>query len=414
MKCARLHKARRRGAVAPLVAVLMVVLLGMVAFAVDVGWMGIAQAELQNAADAAALAGAGQLMDPCVQFSLPGQTVANQASILSAAQASAKTYAKDFASHNRAGGVSNLVLLDSDIEFGFTDSTGKYTKYTSSPWGGATGFPNTIKVTLRLDDTAGGNGPLGLFFGGVLGRGATNLTATASATIYTGSVDTFSGSPNARLLPMTLDVNAWNNFLATGVSSDGLLHLDGNGVPQMQVYPSPALASGNFGMLSLNDSSGDASSISNWIDYGLSSGDLKALQSANLLPLSKHDTTQWDWSGASGFKSSDLNSLTVGDTYLLPLFKPVVATPGATYQATDNTAGPATPGSGGTGSNAYYQIVQFVGVKVTQLDKSTDVFFQPTYVLDASAIMSTGSVTPATSGSSSNLVTTFTAPKLSR
>ena len=58
---------------APLVAVLMVVLLGMVAFAVDVGWMGIAQAELQNAADAAALAGAGQLMDPCVQFSLPGR-----------------------------------------------------------------------------------------------------------------------------------------------------------------------------------------------------------------------------------------------------------------------------------------------------------------------------------------------------
>ena len=160
---------------APLVAVLMVVLLGMVAFAVDVGWMGIAQAELQNAADAAALAGAGQLMDPCVQFSLPGQTVANQASILSAAQASAKTYAKDFASHNRAGGVSNLVLLDSDIEFGFTDSTGKYTKYTSSPWGGATGFPNTIKVTLRLDDTAGGNGPLGLFFGGVLGRSSTKL-----------------------------------------------------------------------------------------------------------------------------------------------------------------------------------------------------------------------------------------------
>ena len=404
----------RRGAIAPMAALLLAVLVGMLAFSIDVGYIAVVKGELQNAADAAALAGAGQLMDPCVQFSLPGQTVANQASILSAAQASAKTYAKDFASHNRAGGVSNLVLLDSDIEFGFTDSTGKYTKYTSSPWGGATGFPNTIKVTLRLDDTAGGNGPLGLFFGGVLGRSSTNLTATASATIYTGSVDNFSGSPNARLLPMTVDVNAWNSFLATGLSSDGLLHLDGNGVPQLQVYPSPALAPGNFGMLSLNDSSNDSSSIGNWIDYGLSASDLKALQSANLLPLSKSDTTQWNWLGASGFKSSDLNNLTVGDTYLLPLFKPVVATPGATYQATDKSAGAATPGSGGSGSNAYYQIVQFVGVKVTQLDKSTDVFFQPYYVLDPAAVLKTSTITPAVPGSSSSLVTTFTTPKLSQ
>jgi len=29
---------------------------------------------------------------------------------------------------------------------------------------------------------------------------------------------------NAGLLPMTLDVNAWNNYLLTGQSSDGLLH----------------------------------------------------------------------------------------------------------------------------------------------------------------------------------------------
>jgi Flp pilus assembly protein TadG len=413
MKCARLHKAKRRGAVAPLMAALMIVLLGMVAFAVDVGWMGIAQTELQNAADAAALAGAGQLMQPSVQYNLPGQTLTNKASILSAAEDSAKTYAKSFAGYNRAGGVSSLVLLDSDVEFGYTDATGKYTKYTGNVLY-ATSFPNTIKVTLRLDDTAGGNGPLGLFFGGVLGRSTTNLTATASATIYTGSIDTFSGSPNAPLLPMTLDVNAWNTFLSTGLSSDGLLHLDGNGLPQLQVYPSPALAPGNFGMLSLDDSSNDANDIANWINNGLSASDLKTLQSNKLLPLSKHDTTQWDWKGAPGFKASDLNDLTVGQTYLLPLFKPVVATPGANYQATDKDAGPATPGTGGVGQNAYYQIVQFVGIKITQLDKSSDAFVQPTFVMDAAAILNKSSITPAVPGSSSNLVTTFATPKLSQ
>jgi len=384
----------------------------MVAFAIDVGWMVVAQTELQNAADASALAGAGQLMDPSVQFSLPGQTAAHQTSTLSAAQASATSYAKNFASYNRAGGVRSLVLLDNDIEYGLSDAKGTYTKYTGNIKY-ATSFPNTIKVTLRLDGTTGGNGPLGLFFGPVLGMSTTNLTATASATIYSGTVDNFIAPPNAGLLPMTVDVNSWNSYLATGESNDGTIHLDGNGVPQMQLYPSPDLAPGNFGMLSLDDSDNDAKSISNWIDKGLSATDLKSLQDNHLVPLSKHDTTQWDWKGAPGFKASDLNDLTVGQTYLLPLFKPVVATTGSSYQATDKSAGPATPGTDGVGSNAYYQIVQFVGIKISQLDKSSALYVQPAYVLDPAALLNSSSITPMTPGSSSTLVTTFATPKLS-
>jgi Flp pilus assembly protein TadG len=413
MQYARLKSKKRRGAVAVLTAILLVVLLGIVAFAVDIGWMVLAESELQNASDAAALAGAGQLMDPSVQFSLPLNTATNQASILSAAQTSAKTYAKNFASYNRAGGISNMVLLDTDIEFGLTDASGNYTKYTGNSTY-ANSFPNTIKVTLRLDSTTGGNGPLGLFFGPVLGMSTVDLTATASSTIYTGSVDNFNSTPNAGILPMTVDVNAWNTFLATGQSSDGTIHLDSNGLPQMQLYPSPSLAPGNFGMLSLDDSSNSASAIRGWIDSGLASSDLATLQGDHLLPLSSHDTTLWDWKGAPGFKASDLNSLAVGTTYLLPLFKPVVATTGSSYQATDKSAGPATPGNGGVGQNAYYQIVQFVGVKITQVDKSSDVYVRPTYVLDPAAVLSASSIKPMTPGSSANLVTTFTTPKLSR
>jgi Flp pilus assembly protein TadG len=413
MLCSQLQNKKRRGAVAVLTAILMVVLLGMVAFAVDVGWMSLSQSELQNAADAAALAGAGQLMSPSVQFSLPKNTATNQASILSAAETSAKTYAKNFASYNRAGGVSSLVLLDSDIEFGLTDSNGNYTKYTGNATY-ANSFPNTIKVTLRLDSTSGGNGPLGLFFGSVLGTNNVNLTAAASATIYTGTVDNFSSTPNTGLLPLTLDVSAWNTFLATGQSSDGIIHTDANGLPQYQLYPSPNSAPGNFGTLSLDDSSNNSSSISSWISNGLSASDLATLQTYKLLPLSAHDNTQWDWKGVPGLKASDLDQLTVGQTYLLPLFNPVVATTGSSYQATDKSAGPATPGSGGVGQNAYYQVVKFVGVQITQLDKGSDVFVQAAYVLDPAAIMSTSSITPMIPGSSANLVTTFTTPKLTQ
>src|SRR5205807_709981 len=48
----------RRGAMAPLMAILVVPLLGMMAFSVDLGWIMKTQAELQNIADSAALAGA--------------------------------------------------------------------------------------------------------------------------------------------------------------------------------------------------------------------------------------------------------------------------------------------------------------------------------------------------------------------
>ena len=66
---------RRRGAVTVLVALLTVPFLGMVAFAVDIAWIVQSRSDLQNAADAAALAGAEQLMNGFVQYSLPGQTL---------------------------------------------------------------------------------------------------------------------------------------------------------------------------------------------------------------------------------------------------------------------------------------------------------------------------------------------------
>ena len=63
----------RRGAVAPLAALLLAFLVGMLAFALDVGYMAVVKGELQNAADAAALAGAARVQVPYVQYYLPSQ-----------------------------------------------------------------------------------------------------------------------------------------------------------------------------------------------------------------------------------------------------------------------------------------------------------------------------------------------------
>ena len=109
MKKSRLKS--RRGAVAVLVAVLMVVLLAMVSFCVDIGYMTRVNAELQNAADAAALAGASKLTTP--QFNGINSSGPAQASI-----AAARSEAQKFATLNSAGSTT-LSLLSSDTMVGY-------------------------------------------------------------------------------------------------------------------------------------------------------------------------------------------------------------------------------------------------------------------------------------------------------
>ncbi len=230
--------SRRKGAVAVLMAVLAVPLLGMVAFGVDTAWIAASKAKLQAAADAATLAGARQLAS---RFNTYNSTApSGQAAFITSTETSAKTYAKNFASYNAAGGVSSLVLADADIEFGYTNTAGTYTKLS-----GTSTYPNTIKATLRLDGSS--NAALSLFFAPVLGMSSTTVTATATAVIYvTGNITGFNSSlgVNGKMLPVALDIGAWNTFIATGVSPDGTTHLGPNGKPQLQVYPSPGSARG--------------------------------------------------------------------------------------------------------------------------------------------------------------------------
>ena len=56
MKHRRSSETSRRGAVAPMTAILTIPLLGMLAFSVDLSYMVTTQTQLQTAADSAALA----------------------------------------------------------------------------------------------------------------------------------------------------------------------------------------------------------------------------------------------------------------------------------------------------------------------------------------------------------------------
>jgi Flp pilus assembly protein TadG len=399
----------RRGAIAPLTAVLLIPLLGMIAFAVDMGWITHSQNELQSAADAAALAGAAQLPGNWASYYMitqngqtPLQQAAAQSALLTAAEKSASSYAKMYAGYNRAGGVDSLTLLDSDIEFGFTDASGNYT-----PAPTYTGYPNTIKVTLRRDSTA--NGSLGLFFARVLGMDTVDLKATAAATIYTANVNGFQTSNSAamaRILPMTYDVNHWNNFIATGQSPDGTSTTDSNGNPTLAVYPSIKFT-GNFGQLSLDQGNDGASTISGWLNNGVSTSDIQQEKSAGLLPLSSHDSSlPPDWKGNPGLKESTIHtaSQNVGTIYLLPLFKPV----------NDGSIDPSLYQAGiGLGSNYYYTIVQFVAIQIVSADDGS-IIVEPVSGIYADAVLNGVMVATPPTSSSWSVATTFGACKLTQ
>jgi hypothetical protein len=397
----RTTRAPRRGAILPMAAFLLIVVVGMIAFAVDIGWVVLARTQLQTAADAAALAGADPLMDAYVQYQLAGTggaSGASQPTILSSAMAAARAKAIKWASYNGAGGVSSLTLNGSDVQFGYTDSSGNYTPYTT---GGP--FPNTVKVTMRMDGSA--NGALPLFFAPAIGDGSTNLKANAAAVITGGKVNNFNASAsNVAVLPVCYDVNWWNNFVQTGKWPDGTSSTDGNGMPQLQVYPCIQDV-GNFGILSLDDSHIGATTVNGWIQDGMAPSDLSALQSAGLVPLSSHPN-QWDWSGDTGFKSTNVQAMNncIGQTFVLPLFTPY---------ATDSSPGGYQAGVG-TGSGYAYNIVQFVGVKVvTPPQANQEVYLQPAAVVNAAAAFSSVAPVDTTQGSSS-LVTTFTYPRLAQ
>jgi Flp pilus assembly protein TadG len=349
---------RRRGAIVVLGVILLTLLVGMLAFSIDIGYTVAVRAELQNAADAAALAAAQRLQDPFVQYYAPGQIAQN--SIYTAAVTDSTTptspicTAQQFAAKNTAGGV-NITVPTSDISFSYWDGQNAFVP-ASYPGN----FPNTVTVVTRRDSVA--NGPLALFFAQIFGITSTELTATASATIFAGDITSLQSiaGVNAHILPVAFDVNYWKTFIQTGQSPDGNTYLGTNGNPQVQVYPYPGNAPGSFGLLDVGTPANDTPAFRTWIDDGETPNDISYLVSNNLVPVSM-DAPQ-AWKCGPGLKStlvSDFQSV-MGVANLLPLFKPV----------NDGSNGQSYQAASGTGQNATYQIVGFVGVTVTQADGS--------------------------------------------
>jgi Flp pilus assembly protein TadG len=415
-----LSRGGRKGAIAPLTAILMIPLVAMLAFAVDMGYITHTHNELQAAADAAALAGANQLIDNYTAYHVAGTSPSAKETLLKAAGDSARAKAKAYAGDNSAADAASLTLLDSDIELGFTDANGQYTALPAY-----SGYPNTLKVTLRRDASA--NGPLPMFFARALGVNTVDLTATATASIYAGRIDGFRGTTpvRSRILPVAYDVNDWNDFLKGTYQPWMTVEKDSAGLPRLSVYTS-VKDRGNFGQLSLDQSNDGASTIKGWIHDGVTGEELQGGYTKGLLPLSSHNPNSLpDWKGNPGVKDTTIQAIGdhVNDLYLLPLYKPFSTGQGSSSSSNNGNGNGKGNGSGsdyqagqGQGSNYYYTIVQFVGVKISAVDHTGNpkvVKVQASSLIDPNALYTDLLPVQPPSGSSP-VVTTFTGAKLIR
>ena len=259
----------QRGATAIIVAIALVMLIGFVALAVDIGYLAATKNELQDIADAAALAGAGNMGDQYLNTP-PLDGIADCDKIRKAA--------KDTAFANKAAGL-NISIDDSDVEFGrwidnvfYPNSASSVNPCTFDNSDTITDNdkPTAIKVTARRDsDPKSAEGPITTFFARIFGIQTVDVRADAIAALTPVgevpkiqlpiglSINLFNGTHDCQqdidFTNTGLSCAGWNNFENDSINAnlmDGRLlgMITGDGCPggDCQVGPTDANGSGTI------------------------------------------------------------------------------------------------------------------------------------------------------------------------
>lgn len=351
----------RKGVILVLTALLLVLMLAMIAFAVDLGYLNVARTELQRSADAAAIAATYDLIqsgDPASQ--------ANYSELETKARARAVQYAALNKVLAQSPG-----LAQSDVTIGYlANPSDKNSQIVAS----GANAPNAVRVLVRR--ASGQNNEVPLFFGRLLGRNLVSMQAEATAAMR-GDIIGFttpSDGGNLNILPFALDEDAWNN--ATGSGSDGWKYdsttkqvtAGSDGVRELKLYPSDTGSSGNSGTVTIGGEQGTSfleSQIRNGVtptDLGAHGGSLEFNGGGKLLLKANP--------GLSAGMSDGLTAI-IGQPRIIPIYNNVT----------------------GKGSHAQYTIVKFVGVRVVQVDmKGGDkkVMVQPATVITRGGIFGGG------------------------
>lgn len=354
------HVSRpRKGAVLPLVAALSVIIIGMLAFTVDLGYVSLVRGQMQSAADAAALAGASQLLDRDMLHGDPYQTLTD-----------ADAQASSFSTANKAGGVS-LALGTGDITYGYIANPAD----PNSPFVTTQRPFNSAQVRVRR--TTAQNGELGLFFAPIFHRDSMALQAQATATLE-GNIKGFEFNSNVSnqkclLLPYTLDVTVWDAALAGSGGTDvwkydsktKAITAGADGVREVKLFPTKGNAPGNFGTVDIGDANNSTADISRQILYGPNKADLDKMGGKIELNSTGTLVLQGDTGISAGVKNEMI--AIKGQPRIIPLYRAPVT---------------------GNGNNSRYTIVRWVGCVILDVQLTGGnkyVTIQPEFAVDSTA-----------------------------
>ncbi len=329
-------RRKRKGNILVLSAVLMVMIMAMLAFAVDLGYLYVAREEMQRSADSAALAAAWDLIDTGALTGDGNVYVVEE---------SARSTAAQYAALNQVLRQSPG-LADEDVVLGFLPDP---SDPTASIDLSGSNTPNTVWVRIRRTETQ--NGEIPFFMAKVLGLNSIGAEVEATASL----LNSFQGfqtpsSGNLDLLPFALDQDTWND-LVSGVGTDDWkwdatmseVQAGSDGILEFNLYPQGTGSPGNRGTIDIGSNNNSTADIARQIVEGVSPSDLSyhggklEFDSNGELPLNG-DT------GISAGVKDELESIK-GDPRIIPIFSQVT----------------------GPGNNAMYTIVRFAGIRIMEV-----------------------------------------------
>jgi hypothetical protein len=316
----------------------MVMMFGLLAFAVDIGYIALVRTELQSSADSAAMAATWDLLNDRTLT----PTVTTDATL-----ARARATAEQYAHLNLVGKVAPGLTTD-DVEFGRLDVTAgnnAVMNFTDPS------LFNATRVRVRRQGDL--NDEVPTFFGRVLGKNSSPSQAQAMAVFldnFRGFKPPSSGNENIGVLPFALDELTWAN-LKNGITPDnwtwneetGQITSGPDGVHEGNLYPQGTESPGNRGTVDIGSSNNSTADLSRQIREGVSLEDLVQLDGK--LELGADGTLELNGdTGISAGVKDDLASV-MGEPRIIPIFRDV----------------------SGPGNNAQYTIVAFAGVRILEV-----------------------------------------------
>ena len=232
-----------------MVAITLPVLLGFAALSIDIGQALVAKNELQDVADAAALAGARR-----VGSIYQGLSPAQQVSYSMTDPVPVYSDVQNVASQNRGAGRSITVDVG-DIQIGQWNSSSRTLTVTSAN-------PNAVRVTARLDGTT--NGPVSTFLASMMSISSVDVRASATAaltgvsTTNPGELETPFGISEFRFndpaycnAPIRFyptndpaSCGGWHTFTETPPNANRLRNIIDGMTPNPPTYTSPGTQAG--------------------------------------------------------------------------------------------------------------------------------------------------------------------------